>query len=104
MLAIARGLLARPRLLLLDEPSLGLAPRIAERLFADLAALAVEGLTMVVVDQMATLALGIADRAIVIENGRVTRAGRAAQLAADGDLAAAYLGGMAASRVVSSIA
>ncbi len=103
MLAIARGLLARPRLLLLDEPSLGLAPRIAERLFADLAALANEGLTMVVVDQMATLALGIADRAIVLENGRVTRAGRAAQLAADGDLAAAYLGGMAASRVASSI-
>ena len=103
MLAIARGLLARPRLLLLDEPSLGLAPRIAERLFADLASLAAEGLTMVVVDQMATLALGIADRAIVIENGRITRAGRAADLAADGNLAAAYLGGAAAGRFASSV-
>ncbi len=103
MLAIARGLLARPRLLLLDEPSLGLAPRIAERLFADLASLAAEGLTMVVVDQMATLALGIADRAIVIENGRITRAGRAADLAADGNLAAVYLGGAAAGRFASSV-
>ncbi len=103
MLAIARGLLARPRLLLLDEPSLGLAPRIAERLFADLASLAAEGLTMVVVDQMATLALGIADRAIVIENGRITRAGRAADLAADGNLAAAYLGGAAAGRFASPV-
>jgi len=104
MLAIARGLLARPHLLLLDEPSLGLAPQIAERLFADLATLAAEGQTMIIVDQMATLALGIADRAIVIENGRVTRAGAAAQLAADGDLAAAYLGGRAAGRFASSIA
>lgn len=59
---------------------------------------------MIVVDQMATLALGIADRAIVIENGRITRAGRAAQLAADGDLAAAYLGGTAAGRIASSVA
>lgn len=103
MLAIARGLLARPRLLLLDEPSLGLAPQVAERLFADLAALAASGLTMVVVDQMATLALAIADRAIIIENGRITRAGRAAQLASDGDLAAAYLGGPSAGLVVSPI-
>lgn len=59
---------------------------------------------MIVVDQMATLALGIADRAIVIENGRITRAGRAAHLAADGDLAAAYLGGTAAGRIASSVA
>ncbi len=104
MLAIARGLLARPRLLMLDEPSLGLAPQVAERLFADLATLASEGLTMVVVDQMATLALGIADRAIVIENGRITRAGKAADLADDRDLAAAYLGGAAAGRRAAFVA
>ncbi len=101
MLAIARGLLARPRVLLLDEPSLGLAPQIAERLFADLATLAAEGLTMVVVDQMATLALGIAERAIVLENGRVTHSGSAADLAADTGLAAAYLGGTGARPLVS---
>ncbi len=104
MLAIARGLLARPRLLMLDEPSLGLAPQVAERLFADLATLAREGLTMVVVDQMAKLALGIADRAIVIENGRITRAGKAADLADDRDLAAAYLGGAAAGRRAAFVA
>ena len=95
MLAIARGLLARPRVLLLDEPSLGLAPQVAERLFADLAQLASEGLTMVLVDQMASLALAVADRGIVLENGRIVRAGQAAALAADSALASAYLGGAA---------
>ena len=95
MLAIARGLLARPRVLLLDEPSLGLAPQVAERLFADLAQLAAEGLTMVLVDQMASLALAVADRGIVLENGRIVRAGQAAALAADSALASAYLGGAA---------
>ncbi len=93
MLAIARGLLARPRVLLLDEPSLGLAPQVAERLFADLARLAAEGLTMVLVDQMASLALTVANRGIVLENGRIVRSGEAAVLAADSALASAYLGG-----------
>jgi ABC-type branched-subunit amino acid transport system ATPase component len=73
MLAIARGLLARPKLLLLDEPSLGLAPVIIEELFAALARLRDEGITLLVVDQMADLAIALADRCLVLGNGRVVQ-------------------------------
>ncbi|CAN5197868.1 branched-chain amino acid ABC transporter ATP-binding protein/permease [soil metagenome] len=92
MLAIARALMARPRVLLLDEPSLGLAPKIVEELFAALDELRAESMTLVLVDQMAGLALALADRAYVIEAGRIVASGDAANIAADGALAASYLG------------
>ena len=93
MLAIARGLMAKPRLLLLDEPSLGLAPQVIEELFSQLDRLREEKMTLLLVDQMAGLALALADRAYVIEGGRITASGTAAQIAADGALEKAYLGG-----------
>jgi branched-chain amino acid transport system ATP-binding protein len=92
MLAIARGLMARPKLLLLDEPSLGLAPQVIEDLFASLDRLRAEKMTILLVDQMAALALSLADRAYVIEGGRISASGSAAQIAADGSLEKAYLG------------
>jgi ABC-type branched-subunit amino acid transport system ATPase component len=92
MLALARGLMGRPRLLLLDEPSLGLAPQVIEELFASLDRLRAERVTILLVDQMAGLALSLADRAYVIEGGRITASGSAAQIAADGALEKAYLG------------
>ena len=97
MLAVARGLMADPKVLLLDEPSLGLAPAVVAELFAVLADLRDDGVTIMVVDQMADLALGIADRGYLVEGGRITRAGDAAELRADGALEAAYLGGTAPS-------
>jgi ABC-type branched-subunit amino acid transport system ATPase component len=93
MLAIARGLLASPRVLMLDEPSLGLAPLIIEELFRSLASLRREGMTLVVVDQMAGHALALADHAHLIEGGSITRSGPAADLARDPALEEAYLGG-----------
>ncbi|MFZ5566337.1 MAG: ATP-binding cassette domain-containing protein [Pseudomonadota bacterium] len=97
MLAIARALMSRPRILLLDEPSLGLAPKIIAELFAALDQLRKEGMTLLLVDQMAGLALALADRAYVIEGGRIVAQGTAAQIAADGALAQAYLGEQATS-------
>ncbi len=93
MLAIARGLMSKPRVLLLDEPSLGLAPKVIAELFEALDALRAEGLTVLLVDQMAALALALCDRAYVIEGGRIVAEGGAAEIAADGALARAYLGG-----------
>ncbi len=92
MLAVARGLMSRPRILLLDEPSLGLAPKVIAELFAALDRLRSEGMTILLVDQMAALALSLADRAYVIEGGRVVAQGTAAEIAANGALAQAYLG------------
>ncbi len=92
MLAIARGLMSRPRVLLLDEPSLGLAPKVIEDLFAALEQLRNEQVTILLVDQMARLALALADRAYVIEGGRIVAAGSAAEIAGDARLAQAYLG------------
>ncbi|MFO6419500.1 ATP-binding cassette domain-containing protein [Hylemonella sp. W303a] len=92
MLAIARALMSRPRILLLDEPSLGLAPKVIAELFAALDQLRREGMTLLLVDQMAGLALALADRAYVIEGGRIVAQGTAADIAADGALAQAYLG------------
>jgi ABC-type branched-subunit amino acid transport system ATPase component len=92
MLAIARGLMARPKLLLLDEPSLGLAPQVINDLFAALDRLREEAATILLVDQMAGLALALADRAYVIEGGRIVAAGAAADIAAHGALEKAYLG------------
>jgi ABC-type branched-subunit amino acid transport system ATPase component/ABC-type branched-subunit amino acid transport system permease subunit len=92
MLAIARSLMARPRLLLLDEPSLGLAPRLVAEVFAALARLREEGLTLLVVEQMAEAALEIADRGYVLERGRIVLSGGARDLLSDARVARAYLG------------
>jgi ABC-type branched-subunit amino acid transport system ATPase component len=92
MLSIARGLMAKPRIMLLDEPSLGLAPAIINELFDVLAELRDDGVTILLVDQMATLALALADRGYVLESGRVVRMGEASALAEDPELEAAYLG------------
>jgi branched-chain amino acid transport system ATP-binding protein len=82
---------------LLDEPSLGLAPKVIAELFAALDRLRQEGMTLLLVDQMAALALSLADRAYVMEGGRIVAQGTSAEIAADGALAEAYLGGAAAS-------
>ncbi|MEW6255362.1 MAG: branched-chain amino acid ABC transporter ATP-binding protein/permease [Pseudomonadota bacterium] len=92
MLALARGLMAKPDILLLDEPSLGLAPAIINEVFDVLADLREEGVTLLLVDQMAALALTVADRAYVLESGRVVKAGTARDLSGDAALEAAYLG------------
>ncbi len=92
MLALARGLMAKPRLLLLDEPSLGLAPAVINDLFAALDRLRGERATILLVDQMAGLALTLADRAYVIEGGQIVASGAAVEIAADGALERAYLG------------
>jgi ABC-type branched-subunit amino acid transport system ATPase component/ABC-type branched-subunit amino acid transport system permease subunit len=91
MLAIARGLMARPQLLLLDEPSLGLAPAVIDDLFAALDRLRAEAATILLVDQMAGLALALADRAYVLEGGRIVASGTPSEIASDGALEKAYL-------------
>ncbi len=93
MLALARALMARPRLLLLDEPSLGLAPLMVQAIFATLAALKRDGVTMLLVEQNMTLALQLADRAYVLRTGEIRLSGSAAALRADQErVAEAYLG------------
>jgi ABC-type branched-subunit amino acid transport system ATPase component len=92
MLAIARGMMARPRILLLDEPSLGLAPAMINELFDVLADLRDAGITILLVDQMAVLALAVVDRGYVIDSGRIVREDSAVNLAGDPDVEAAYLG------------
>ena len=92
MLAIARALMSRPRILLLDEPSLGLAPKVIADLFASMVDMRRDGMTLLLGDQMATLALALADRAYVMEGGRIVAQGSAAEIAADNTLAQAYLG------------
>jgi branched-chain amino acid transport system ATP-binding protein len=92
MLAIARGLVARPAVLMLDEPSLGLAPMLVADLYDLLAELRDEGTTILLVDQMATLALSVADRAYVLQSGSIRQSGRAADLRADPAVVEAYLG------------
>jgi len=92
MLAIARALMGEPRLLLLDEPSLGLAPLVIREIFAIIRALRDRGITVLLVEQMANLALGVADRAYVLETGRVTLSGTGAALLSHPQVRAAYLG------------
>lgn len=92
MLAIGRALMSRPRILLLDEPSLGLAPKIVAELFAVLDQLRQDDMTLLLVDQMAELALSLADRAYVLENGRIVAHGPAHAMRRDPALVRAYLG------------
>ena len=92
MLAIGRALMIRPRLLLLDEPSLGLSPRLTREIFGVIARLNREGATILLVEQNARRALALASRAYVLETGRVVVSGAARDLAADPRIRAAYLG------------
>jgi branched-chain amino acid transport system ATP-binding protein len=92
MLAIARALMSRPRLLLLDEPSLGLAPKLVREIYGIVAELHATGVTILLVEQNANLALEHADRGYVLEAGRMTLAGPAAELIADERVRQAYLG------------
>ena len=92
MLAIARSLMSEPRLLLLDEPSLGLAPLIIADIFHTIERLRKSGLTILLVEQMANQALAVADRAYVLETGRITMQGAGTELLNDPKVRAAYLG------------
>jgi branched-chain amino acid transport system ATP-binding protein len=92
MLAIARALMGRPELILFDEPSMGLAPLIVKRVFEIIEELKREGKTILLVEQMAFQALGIADRAYVLETGEITLSGTGAELLDDDRVKAAYLG------------
>jgi branched-chain amino acid transport system ATP-binding protein len=93
MLAIARALMSKPRLLLLDEVSLGLMPLLVEQTFATIRELHRQGATILLVEQNARMALGIATRAYVLETGSITLSGTVAELAADPKVKQAYLGG-----------
>ncbi len=93
MLAIARALMSRPRVLLLDEPSLGLAPFLIERIFEVIKKLKDEGVTILLVEQNAYQAFRIADRAYVLETGQIKLEGPAEELAQDQEVKKAYLGG-----------
>jgi len=92
MLAIARGLMANPRVLMLDEPSLGLAPMLVEGLYDLLAQLRDEGVTILLVDQTAAMALSVADRGYVLQSGMIAHSGAGAELRSDPALAEAYFG------------
>jgi len=93
MVAVARGLMARPRLLLLDEPSLGLAPVIVQKVFSIIAEIRKRGTTVLLVEQNARMALSVADRGYVLETGRLTVSGKPGELWSNDEVRAAYLGG-----------
>ena len=93
MLVIARALMSRPKALLLDEPSLGLAPVIVDQIFGMIADLKASGLTILLVEQNVAKALAVADRAYVMRLGAIAASGPAAEIAAATDLNALYLGG-----------
>ncbi len=92
MLAIARAMMSAPRIVLLDEPSLGLAPRIVDTIFEMIVALQHHGATILLVEQNVDLALDIADRGYVLASGRVALSGPASELLASGDVERAYMG------------
>ncbi|WP_428649476.1 ABC transporter ATP-binding protein [Roseibium sp.] len=92
MLAVGRALMSNPRLLLLDEPSLGLAPKIVEQIFELIGVLRGQGVTLVVVEQNVSMALEIADRGYVLSSGRIVSAGTAAELSRSENLQDVYLG------------
>jgi branched-chain amino acid transport system ATP-binding protein len=93
MLAIGRALMARPTLLLLDEPSMGLAPMFIRQIFAIIAQVRDQGTTVLLVEQNAHQALNLADRAYVLETGKITKSGTGKELLADASIREAYLGG-----------
>lgn len=92
MLAIARSLMSRPKLLMLDEPSLGLAPVVVDDVYEIITQIAAEGTTILLVEQNAVRALGVADRAYVLTNGSIEMSGTGAELAENDDVRKAYLG------------
>jgi branched-chain amino acid transport system ATP-binding protein len=92
MLAIARGLMAKPKVLLLDEPSSGLAPILVDELYRQLHRLKEEGLTMLLTEQQVPIALSLADRAYVLENGRIRISGKSQDLLDEPEVRRAYLG------------
>ncbi len=92
MLAVARALMARPRLLMLDEPTTGLAPKIAQIAFAALEGLKDEGMTLLIAEQQVPLALSVADRGYVLENGRIRLSGTSEELDQNPEVRRAYLG------------
>jgi len=92
MCAIGRALMARPRLLMLDEPTLGIAPVLVQRIFETVAAINRDGVTILLVEQNVRRALALAHRAVALENGRVVLSGPARELLADDRLKKAYLG------------
>jgi branched-chain amino acid transport system ATP-binding protein len=98
MLAFARALLARPRILLLDEPSMGLSPILVQQIFEMVQAIHREGATLLLVEQNARLALAVSDYAYVLEHGRLVLEGPCRELASDPRVQAAYLGGEPGSR------
>lgn len=93
MLAMGRALMAKPKLLLLDEPSMGLSPLLVKEIFSIIQDINAQGTTVLLVEQNAKMALGIADRAYVLETGSVVLSGTGAELAASEDIKKAYLGG-----------
>ena len=92
MLAIGRALMARPRVLLLDEPSMGLAPMMIQQIFRIISEINAQGTTILLVEQNAQQALTRSDRAYILETGQITRAGKARELLEDDSIRAAYLG------------
>ncbi|EEI86943.1 ABC transporter ATP-binding protein [Anaerococcus lactolyticus] len=92
MLAMGRALLTNPKVLLLDEPSMGLSPLFVDKIFETIRILKEEGRTILLVEQNANLALDIADRAYVLETGKIVKEGKASDLKSDPDVKAAYLG------------
>ncbi len=92
MVAIGRGLMAEPSLLILDEPSLGLAPLLVEQMFELIGRINGDGLSVVLVEQNVIQSLGLADRAYVMENGEITLSGVASELLENDQLKSAYLG------------
>lgn len=96
MVAVARGLMAKPRILLLDEPSLGLAPVIVQAVFAIISEIRRRGTTVLLVEQNARMGLSVADRGYVLETGRLVLSGNPTELWSNEAIAAAYLGGRAA--------
>ncbi|MGY2048399.1 ABC transporter ATP-binding protein [Methylobacterium sp. JK268] len=100
MVALARGLMAKPRILLLDEPSLGLAPVIVQAVFAIIAEVRRRGTTVLLVEQNARMGLSVADRGYVLETGQLVLSGAPEQLWANDDIRAAYLGGRAKAAAV----
>jgi ABC-type branched-chain amino acid transport systems, ATPase component len=93
MLAMGRGLMAQPKLLLLDEPSMGLAPILVDEIFSIIRKINDEGTTILLVEQNAYKALSIADRAYILETGVISKSGKASDLIVDPSIKAAYLGG-----------